>query len=114
MCLPCTYNGICAGRVLIIGYVLAMYLIYGQCRPCTLSMTCASCICAVKLYCMNYNKQAHEIFCMYPICIKSLNIIRKCLMAWTDPEAGQGFWTPPPPKNHRNIGFLKKTGPDPL
>ena len=32
-----------------------------------------------------------------------------------DPEGGQGVRTPPPPpKNHKNIGFLSNTGPDPL
>ena len=27
---------------------------------------------------------------------------------------GQGVRTPPPQKNHKNIGFLGNTGPDPL
>ena len=34
-----------------------------------------------------------------------------------DPEGGggQGVSTPPPPlKNHKNVGFLSNTGPDPL
>ena len=31
-----------------------------------------------------------------------------------DPEWGQGVWTPRPKKNHKNIGFLSNTGPDPL
>ena len=34
-----------------------------------------------------------------------------------DPEGGQGVWTLPPPsplKNHKAIGFLSNTGPDPL
>ena len=33
-----------------------------------------------------------------------------------DPDGGQGVRTPlpPPPKNHKNIGFLSNTGPDPL
>ena len=31
-----------------------------------------------------------------------------------DPEGGQGVWTPPPLKNHENIGFLCNTGLDPL
>ena len=30
------------------------------------------------------------------------------------PRGGQGVQTPPPLKNHRNIGFLSNTGPDPL
>ena len=29
-------------------------------------------------------------------------------------RGGQGVWTPPPTKNHKNIGFLCKTCPDPL
>ena len=29
-------------------------------------------------------------------------------------RGGQGVRTPPPPKNHKNIGFLSNTGPDPL
>ena len=32
----------------------------------------------------------------------------------TDPEGGQGFQSPSPLKNHKNIGFLSKSGPDPL
>ena len=32
--------------------------------------------------------------------------------SWTDPEGGQGVWTPL--ENHKNIGFLGNTGPDPL
>ena len=37
----------------------------------------------------------------------------------TDPEGGQGALTPPPPpppplKNHKTVGFLSNTGPDPL
>ena len=31
-----------------------------------------------------------------------------------DPDGGQGSDPPPPPKNHKNIGFLSNTGPDPL
>ena len=31
--------------------------------------------------------------------------------SWTDPEGGQGVWTPL--ENHKNIGFLGNTGPDP-
>ena len=30
-----------------------------------------------------------------------------------DPEKGTGVRTPPPLKNHKNIGFLSDTGPDP-
>ena len=33
------------------------------------------------------------------------------------PQGGQGVQTPPPPtplKNHKNLGFLCKTGPDPM
>ena len=38
-----------------------------------------------------------------------------CSQACADPEGGQGFQTPPPSlKNHKNIGFLSSTGPDPL
>ena len=34
---------------------------------------------------------------------------------WADPEVGQGVRTSPPPlKNHKNIGFHSNTGPDPL
>ena len=36
---------------------------------------------------------------------------------WADPEGGGtgGLGSPPPPlKNHKNIGFLSNTGPDPL
>ena len=29
-------------------------------------------------------------------------------------RGGQGVRTPPPLKNHKNIGFLSNTGPDPL
>ena len=30
-------------------------------------------------------------------------------------KGGQGVWTPPlHPKNHKNIGFLSNSGPDPL
>ena len=39
------------------------------------------------------------------------------LCTYADPEGGgggQGFQTPPPLKNHKNIGFLSNTGPDPL
>ena len=35
-------------------------------------------------------------------------------ISWADPEGGQGVRTPPPLKNHKNIGFLSNTGPDPL
>ena len=31
-----------------------------------------------------------------------------------DPEGGQVVQTPPPMKNHKNIGFLSKFGPDPM
>ena len=27
---------------------------------------------------------------------------------------GQGVWTPPPLKNHKNLGFLSNAGPDSL
>ena len=36
---------------------------------------------------------------------------------WADPEGGKGSGPPPPPpkkKNHKNIGFLSNTAPDPL
>ena len=34
---------------------------------------------------------------------------------WADPEGVQGVRTPPPHLiNHKNIGFLCNTGPDPL
>ena len=36
----------------------------------------------------------------------------KLLYTWADPEGGKGVWTPL--KNHKNIGFLCNTGPDPL
>ena len=32
-----------------------------------------------------------------------------CLQTCAYPEGGQGVW-----KNHKNIGFLSNTGPDPL
>ena len=43
-----------------------------------------------------------------------LKLFWKCTSA--DPEGqGQGIrTTPPPPKNHKAIGFLSNTGPDPL
>ena len=31
---------------------------------------------------------------------------------WADPEGGKGVGTPL--KNHKNIGFLSNTGPEPL
>ena len=31
-----------------------------------------------------------------------------------DPEGGGGHGVLTPPKNHKNIGFLSNTGPDPL
>ena len=35
--------------------------------------------------------------------------------AWADPEGGgTGGPDPPPLKNHKNSGFLSKSGPDPL
>ena len=44
-----------------------------------------------------------------------LNKCRHSPVPCTDPEGGQGVWTPPPPlKNHKNIEFLSNTGPDPL
>ena len=37
------------------------------------------------------------------------------LWSWADLEGGQGSRPPPPPlKNHKNIGFLNNTGPEPL
>ena len=33
---------------------------------------------------------------------------------WAVPEGGQGVQTPPPLKNHRNIGFPSNIDPDPL
>ena len=38
----------------------------------------------------------------------------KQLESCADPEGGQGVRTPPPLKNHKNIGFLSNTGPGPL
>ena len=38
--------------------------------------------------------------------------LKQC--SWADPEGGQGVRTPPPLKNHKNVGFLSNTGPDPL
>ena len=36
-----------------------------------------------------------------------------CGTSWVDPDGeGTGVWTPL--KNHKNIGFLSNTGPDPL
>ena len=29
-------------------------------------------------------------------------------------QGGQGFWTPPPEKKHKNVGFLSRTGLNPL
>ena len=34
--------------------------------------------------------------------------------AWADPEGGTGGPDPHPIKNHKNIGFLCNTRPDPL
>ena len=31
-----------------------------------------------------------------------------CVLSWADPEGG------PPLENHKNLGFLSNTGPDPL
>ena len=39
---------------------------------------------------------------------------RRPRASWADPEGGLGIRTPPPLKNHKNIGFLSNTGPDPL
>ena len=33
---------------------------------------------------------------------------------WADPEGGGDRRSGPPLKNHKNIGFLSNTGPDPL
>ena len=46
---------------------------------------------------------AHDIYTLY---------ITKCV-AWVDQERGTGG-PDPPLKNHKNIGFLSNTGPDPL
>ena len=37
-----------------------------------------------------------------------------CYITSADPEGGQGVRTPPPLKNHKNIGFSSSTGPDPF
>ena len=34
--------------------------------------------------------------------------------SWADPEGGTGGLDSPPLKNHKNVGFLSNTGPDPL
>ena len=36
------------------------------------------------------------------------------LATCADPEGGEGVQTPPLSENHKNIGFLCETGPDPL
>ena len=36
------------------------------------------------------------------------------MIVCADPEGGAGVRTPPPPKNHKNVGFLSNTGPDPF
>ena len=33
---------------------------------------------------------------------------------FADPEGDRGLDLPPPLKNHKNLGFLSNTGPDPL
>ena len=35
-------------------------------------------------------------------------------ISWADQEGGGRESGPPPPENHKNIGFLSKTGPNPL
>ena len=35
-------------------------------------------------------------------------------LSCADPEGGPGVRTPPPLKNHKNIGFLSNSDPDPL
>ena len=44
---------------------------------------------------------------------KAFNL-QSCLISCADPEGGgAGVWTPPL-KNHKNLGFLSDSGPDPL
>ena len=42
------------------------------------------------------------------------NHAKKWYAPCADSEGVGGIWTPPPLKNHKNIGFLRNTGPDPL
>ena len=41
-------------------------------------------------------------------------LVRLCVCAWVDPEGGRGSGPPPPPKNHKTIGFPSNTRPNPL
>ena len=43
-----------------------------------------------------------------------VNVLTYMYEICSDPEGGQGVRTPPPLKNHKNIGFISNTGPDPL
>ena len=38
----------------------------------------------------------------------------RIITAWVDPEGDRGQGSGPPLKNHKNIGFLSNTCPDPL
>ena len=49
-----------------------------------------------------------------PLCYTFIFILNQ-LSACAVPEGGAGDLPPPPPlKNHKNIGFLSNTDPDPL
>ena len=55
----------------------------------------------------------------YVCCLNHPNLLLLCRSfilkyACADPEGGQGVRTPPPPENHKDIGFLSNTGPDPI
>ena len=64
-----------------------------------------------------YYLLASQITCMsihVTMSIKCHTNRKPCSVSWADPERGQGIRTPPPLENHKNIGFLSNTGPDPL
>ena len=57
-----------------------------------------------------FNKLSHiyQYFLRYQVVLVFSN-------TWSDPEGYRGTGPPTPPlKNHKNIGFLSNTGPDPL
>ena len=41
-------------------------------------------------------------------------LVRLCVCACVDPEGGRGSVPPPPPKNHKTIGFPSNSRPNPL
>ena len=84
-----------------------------------------------------FGQELHNWFCAFPLlwislccsdwfmlqrqrgCSVSVNNLEnhddpRFWIPCADPEGGPGFRTPPPLKNHNNIGFLSNSGPDPL